>query len=356
MGGNSWLRSRAFSVVVSVAVAYSGAATSVLAQQPDATKFNQSYESTVAKARQECATLWADHAFDPLRDKINFSEDKPPPAMLTNSTRIRPKEKPLADLAITTLGKCRTAWAPAYALLPPQVNAMIQGVERRQDALIAELYVGKITFGEFNVGMNRITGELTRALSGIPETPQIVSTPAAPEKKPTAVSEAATSPRSRPTEANQAPKATVSHEVRVALVVGDSSYLNLPKLANPENDARAIADLLKKMGFGTRLVLNASEQDLRRDVRKFATESGKADIALVFYAGHAAQVNGENYILPVDMDIPQTDSDIQLTGLNVKDLVNSIRAKTKSSFLMRVATTRRCIKIWSRFAALTQQV
>ena len=56
-------------------------------------------------------------------------------------------------------------------------------------------------------------------------------------------------PRSRPTEVNPAPKATVSHEVRVALVIGDSNYMNLPRLVNPENDARAIADLLKKMGF-----------------------------------------------------------------------------------------------------------
>ncbi len=332
MRGDSWFKSTAFLVAASVGLVCSGAA-SVRAQELDPSKFNQSYESAVAKARQECATLWADHAFDPLRDKINFREDKPPPAMLTNSTRIRPKEKPLADLAITTLGKCRTAWAPAYALLPPQVNAMIQGVERRQDSLIAELYVGKITFGEFNVGMNRITGELMRALSGIPETPQTASAPVALEKKSTAVSEAATLPKSRPTEVNPAPKTTVSREVRVALVIGDSNYSNLPRLANPENDARAIADVLKKIGFTTRLVLNASEQDLRREVRKFAGESGKADIALVFYAGHAAQVNGENYVLPVDMDIPQTNSDIQLTGLNVLDLVNSIRAKTKVVFL-----------------------
>jgi uncharacterized caspase-like protein len=324
MRRDGWFKSAAFSVVVSVAVACSGA----MAQQVDATKFNQSYDSAVAKARQECATLWSDHAFDPLRDRINFSEDKPPLAMLTNTTRLHPKEKRLADLAIKMLERCRTAWAPAYALLPPQVNAMIQGVERRQDALIAELYVGKITFGEFNVGMDRISGELARALSGIPETPQIVSKPAALEKKSTAVSEAVP-PRSQPTAVNPAS----THEVRVALVIGDSNYSNLPKLANPENDARAIADLLKKMGFSTRLVLNASEQDLRREVRKFAGESDKADIALVFYAGHGAQVNGENYVLPVDIDIPRTESDIQLTGLKVDDLVNSIRAKTKVVFL-----------------------
>ena len=72
---------------------------------------------------------------------------------------------------------------------------------------------------------------------------------------------------------------------------------------------------------------------MRRAVRKFAGESTKADIALVFYAGHGAQVNGENYVLPVDIDIPRTESDIQLTGLKVDDLVNSIRARTKVVFL-----------------------
>ena len=64
-----------------------------------------------------------------------------------------------------------------------------------------------------------------------------------------------------------------------------------------------------------------------------ASESEKADIALVFYAGHGAQVNGENYLLPVDIDIPRTESDIQLSGLKVDDLVNSIRARTKVVFL-----------------------
>jgi uncharacterized caspase-like protein len=47
------------------------------------------------------------------------------------------------------------------------------------------------------------------------------------------------------------------------------------------------------------MVLDASEQDIRREVRKFASESEKSDIALVFYAGHGAQVNGDNYLLPV---------------------------------------------------------
>lgn len=125
----------------------------------------------------------------------------------------------------------------------------------------------------------------------------------------------------------------MQHEIRFALVIGDSKYSNLPKLTNPANDARAVADLLRKMGFNTKLVIDASELDLRREVRKFANDTAKADIAFVFYAGHGAQVSGQNYVLPVDMGIPQTEADIELTGLKVDDLVNSIRAKTKVVFL-----------------------
>jgi uncharacterized caspase-like protein len=87
------------------------------------------------------------------------------------------------------------------------------------------------------------------------------------------------------------------------------------------------------MGFNTKLILDASEQDVRREVRKFANESNKSDVAVVFYAGHGAQVNGDNYVLPVDIEIAHTESDIQLTGLKVDDLVNSIRANTKIVFL-----------------------
>jgi hypothetical protein len=63
MRRDSWFKSTAFSVMVSVAVACSGAA-SVRAQQPDARKFNQTYETAFAQAREECQAIWADRAFD----------------------------------------------------------------------------------------------------------------------------------------------------------------------------------------------------------------------------------------------------------------------------------------------------
>jgi Caspase domain/PDZ domain len=107
----------------------------------------------------------------------------------------------------------------------------------------------------------------------------------------------------------------------------------LPRLRNPTNDARAVAAIFQKMGYRTQLLLDATEQNIRTEVRKFANESEKVDTAIVFYAGHGAQVNGSNYLLPVDIDVPRTDADIQFTGLKVDDLVNSIRSSTKIVFL-----------------------
>jgi hypothetical protein len=315
--------------ILTIAVLLCADGVSVRAQQSNAMNFNQGYETSLAKAQQECKLLWSDHAFDALRHRISLGEEKPSFAMLTNPERLRPKDKPVADLAKKTLEQCRLAYAPVYAMLPEQINAMVKGIERRQDALIAELYVGKITFGQFNVSMNRITREFLRALSGIPQTAQVSPSPADTAKT-------ASKPVNLPNNAHEGeakPIALPPSKVRIALVIGNSDYQNLPRLPNPVTDAQAISAILKQMGYVTQLVLNASEQDLRRNVRKFATDSSQSEVALVFYAGHGAQVNGENYFLPVDMDIPRTEADIQLTGLKVDDLVNSVRSTTKVVFL-----------------------
>jgi hypothetical protein len=150
----------------------------VLGQAPDATKFNEQYESAISKAREDCAALWSDHVFDRLRTKFPLGEEKPTLPMLTNSERLQKKDKPVADLAIKVVEKCRAAYAPAFAMLPPQVSAMTQGLQKKQDALIADLYVGKITFGQYNVSMNRVTADLSSALSGIPQSPRTAPEPA----------------------------------------------------------------------------------------------------------------------------------------------------------------------------------
>jgi uncharacterized caspase-like protein len=301
-----------------------GICDSAQAQQSITPTFNETFQSAFTEARQECTALWSDHAFDFLRSKIPLGEDKPTFAMLTNSQKLSPKDKPVADSAIKTLEKCRAAYAPVYAMLPSQVNTLIQGVQRRQDDLIARLYNEEISYGDFNVGMNELNGKFAEAISGIPSQPKPASSTS--QVAPKTVAQVKLQP-------SVAAPVVAFNGKRLALVIGNGNYANLPKLSNPTNDARSIADAFQKMGYKTQLILDATEDGIRSAVRKFASESESADVAIVYYAGHGAQLNGSNYILPTDIDIPRTAADIQFTGLKVDDLVNSIGSNTKIVFL-----------------------
>ena len=167
--------------------------------------------------------------------------------------------------------------------------------------------------------MNGMNAEVSAAFSGLSNSP----------KADEVASSSASSSRSTQSSVSSNDKPAAPIDSRMALVIGNSNYANLPKLSNPANDARAVAETLKTMGYKARLLIDGSEQSIRREIRQFASDSEKADVAFVFYAGHGAQVNGNNYLLPVDMDIPRTEVDIQFSGLKVDDLVNSIRSNTK---------------------------
>jgi hypothetical protein len=311
-------------IVAIFGAALCAGAASIRAQEQDASQHPPDLSTALLKADAACKALWADHAFDPLRDKVPLGGQQPTMPMLTNRSRLLPKDKPLADLAIKTLEKCRALYADANAMLPQQTRLRLQGFDREQDSLIARLYAGKITIGDYNVGMNRLRAEVFKALFGDVQSKPSETT----QKQVSRNTEPATAKVQGP------PIQSISLlQRRVALVIGNSNYKDLPKLTNPAHDARAIVDALRELGFDVTLVTDASELNIRRAVRKFADQSGQADLALVYYAGHGAQVNGENYLLPVDMEIPHTEADIELSSLKVDDLVNSIRSSTKIIFL-----------------------
>ena len=120
---------------------------------------------------------------------------------------------------------------------------------------------------------------------------------------------------------------------KVALIIGNSNYQYLSKLDNTINDAKAIQKSLNEIGFKTVISTDISSEETRKQIRKFALESKDSSIALVFYAGHGAQVSGENYLLPTDMEVPKIESEIQLTGVSIDSLINSLGSKTKIVFL-----------------------
>ena len=88
---------------------------------------------------------------------------------------------------------------------------------------------------------------------------------------------------------------------RVALVVGNSAYQNVPQLPNPAKDAQAIADLFKGMGFDFVLARqDVGYLEFKRALRNFEDAASDADIAVVYYAGHGMEIGGVNYIIPID--------------------------------------------------------
>ena len=105
-------------------------------------------------------------------------------------------------------------------------------------------------------------------------------------------------------------------ESRVALVVGNAAYRRFKPLLNPSNDAADVAAALRARGFS---VIQGSDLDLagmRRIIDRFAAAARDADLTLFYYAGHGFQVDGRNYLIPVDAEIrARTDIDRQALDL-----------------------------------------
>lgn len=106
-------------------------------------------------------------------------------------------------------------------------------------------------------------------------------------------------------------------EKRVALVIGNSSYRNVPTLPNPANDAAAVADLFKVAGFDSvRLQIDVGIADLRRIFSEFSDIASDSDIAVVYYAGHGIEIDGVNYLIPVDAKLVR-DFDVDDEALSI---------------------------------------
>jgi hypothetical protein len=119
---------------------------------------------------------------------------------------------------------------------------------------------------------------------------------------------------------------TALAENRLALVIGQSAYRAVTPLPNPANDAKAMAQLLGDAGFEVVTSADLSQNDLRQTVGEFAARiaaKGPDTTALVFYAGHGMQVDGENFLIPVDID-PKRETDIPLQAVRLNDVLNTL--------------------------------
>ncbi|AMK10903.1 formylglycine-generating enzyme required for sulfatase activity [Pseudodesulfovibrio indicus] len=101
---------------------------------------------------------------------------------------------------------------------------------------------------------------------------------------------------------------------RVALVIGNGGYASSP-LNNPVNDAKDMADKLRGLGFEVTLLTDAGQRKMEDAIHAFDARLGGANVRLFYYAGHGMQVQGANYLIPVDAEV-RAERDIKYEAVN----------------------------------------
>jgi uncharacterized caspase-like protein len=90
-------------------------------------------------------------------------------------------------------------------------------------------------------------------------------------------------------------------EKRVALVIGNNDYKNVPKLQKAVNDARTMGDTLKQLGFSVMVAENQTRQAFSQTLLQFDKTIDPGDTAFFFFAGHGFEIAGQNFLLPTDV-------------------------------------------------------
>ena len=112
---------------------------------------------------------------------------------------------------------------------------------------------------------------------------------------------------------------------RLALVVGNDAYPQAP-LNNAVNDAVTIAKTMESRGFAVQLITNASLRSLEGRVSSFVSSVQETDTVLLFYSGHGIQIDGENYIIPVDFTA-NTEADAKYRGYSINRLLEGVNSQ-----------------------------
>ncbi|MCB1041262.1 MAG: caspase family protein [Hyphomicrobiaceae bacterium] len=119
----------------------------------------------------------------------------------------------------------------------------------------------------------------------------------------------------------------------MALVIGNSAYSRAPQLANPRNDAGDMSAKLESLGFDVVSGFDLDLTQMRKTVREFINRLDGAKMALFFYAGHGLQVNGSNYLVPVDAELNSFE-DLEFEALPVDVVVSAMERNTKTNLIV----------------------
>ncbi|HLJ69908.1 MAG TPA: caspase family protein [Roseiarcus sp.] len=120
---------------------------------------------------------------------------------------------------------------------------------------------------------------------------------------------------------------------RVALVIGNAAYKIAPRLDNPVIDAKAVAAKLKSLGFQVFEGYDLNSDQMRSALSQFSAALEGSDAALVYYSGHGVALDGENYLLPTDIN-PKTPGDLDLNAISATQVLKQMRRDERAIVLI----------------------
>ena len=152
----------------------------------------------------------------------------------------------------------------------------------------------------------------------------LLSDPVAPAPLPPTAAPSGQEPQKAAATPAAAPVAATNAIRRVALVIGNGAYVHVKALPNPPNDARSIAKSLRDIGFVVSDGTDLDRAAMQKMTRDFLRDAARAQVAVVYYAGHGVQIDGRNYLVPIDVQLAaggnitdgMIDMDTILAGLD----------------------------------------
>lgn len=139
----------------------------------------------------------------------------------------------------------------------------------------------------------------------------------------------------------------VTNQKRVALVIGNSSYQTANELSNPANDAEDMAKALSELGFEVIKVLDANYKQMDNALERFNSKLAPGVVGVFYYAGHGIQVNGENYLIPIDAQL-RNEKDVDYEALPVGKVQNAIERSGISVIILDACRNNPFSRRWYR--------
>ncbi|UVK54469.1 caspase family protein [Mesorhizobium sp. AR02] len=119
-----------------------------------------------------------------------------------------------------------------------------------------------------------------------------------------------------------------SADRRVALVIGNSEYREIPALKNPDKDAEDVSKTFRLAGFEVFVAKDLTKLQFEEQFRNYLAAADGADLSVVYYSGHGFQIGGENFLIPVDASLKNA-ADIEVQAVKLDDVLQQLRAKSK---------------------------